>query len=53
VWFAATDQLLRLDPTSLAITGQAPIAVTGQLVELADSVYVSSGGIIDKLGPAS
>jgi hypothetical protein len=53
VWFAATNRLLRLDPTSLAITGQAPIAVTGQLVELGDFVYVSSGGTIDKLGPAS
>ncbi len=53
VWFATTDQLLRLDPTTLAITGQAPIAVTGQLVELAGSVYVSSGGTVDRLGPAS
>lgn len=53
VWFAATNRLLRLDPASLAITGQASVSVTGQLVELANSVYVSSGGTIDKLDPAS
>jgi hypothetical protein len=53
VWFAATNRLLRLDPASLAITGQASVSVTGQLVELANSVYVSSSGTIDKLDPAS
>jgi hypothetical protein len=53
VWFATTDQLLRLDPTSLAITGQAPIAVTGQLVEVTGSVYVSAGGTVDRIGPAN
>jgi hypothetical protein len=53
VWFAATNRLLRLDPASLAITGQASIAVTGQLVELANSVYASSSGTIDKLDPAN
>jgi outer membrane protein assembly factor BamB len=52
VWFAATNRLLRLDPVTLAITGQAPIAVGGQLVELAGIVYVSSAGTVDKLGPA-
>jgi hypothetical protein len=53
VWFAATNRLLRLDPTSLAITGQAPVAVIGHLTELAGAVYVSSDGTVNKLDPAS
>jgi outer membrane protein assembly factor BamB len=53
VWIAAGDRLLRLDPTSLAVTAQAPVAVTGHLVELSNSIYVSSAGVIDRLGPTN
>jgi hypothetical protein len=50
IWIAAGDRLLRLDPSSLAVTAQAPVAVTGHLVELPHSIYVSFGGAIDRLG---
>jgi glutamine cyclotransferase len=50
VWVHATNSLLRLDPASLAITAQVPVTVTGQLVELNHSIYISSDGTIDKLG---
>jgi outer membrane protein assembly factor BamB len=51
VWIAAGNRLLRLDPTSLAVTAQAPVAGTGHLVELPHSIYVSVGGAINRLGP--
>jgi virginiamycin B lyase len=50
IWFSGTGRVLRLDPTSLAITAQAPVAASAYLVELNDSVYVSTAGTIDKLG---
>ena len=53
IWFSGTGRVLRLDPTSLAITAQAPVAASAYLVELAHSIYVSLQGTIDKLGPAN
>lgn len=56
VWISATTnglRLLRLDPVSLAITAEAAVSGIGQLVELNQSIYVSSAGTIDKLGGAS
>jgi|SRR5450631_271680 len=51
VWLAQDDQLLRLDPVSLAVTGRAPIAAVGHVSELGSSIYVSVAGAVDKLGP--
>ena len=50
VWFATSSGVVRLDPASLIVTAQAPIAVTGQLAELSGSVYVSLDRAIEKLG---
>ena len=51
VWFAEDNQLLRLDPVSLAVTGRAPIGAVGHVSELGSSIYVSVAGAVDKLGP--
>jgi virginiamycin B lyase len=53
IWFSGTSRVLRLDPTSLAITAQAPVAAGAYLVELTKSTYVSFEGTIDKLGTAN
>jgi DNA-binding beta-propeller fold protein YncE len=53
IWFSGTSRVLRLDPTSLAITAEAPVSVGGYLVQLADSIYISTDGTIEELGPAS
>jgi virginiamycin B lyase len=53
IWFSGTNRVIRLDPRSLAITAQAPVAAGAYLVELTQSVYVSFEGTIDKLGPVS
>jgi virginiamycin B lyase len=53
VWINATTdhlRLLRLDPASLAITAEAAVRGTAQLVELDHSIYVSTDGTIDRLG---
>lgn len=52
VWFAAENGLVRLDPASLVATARAPVAATGQVAELAASIYVTVGGAIDRLGVA-
>ncbi|MGH8891400.1 MAG: hypothetical protein ACRDV3_16765 [Acidothermaceae bacterium] len=53
VWFSGTSRVLRLDPTTLAITAEASITGTGHVVQLARSIYVSNDGTIDEIGPAA
>jgi hypothetical protein len=49
VWIAAGDRLLRLDLISLAVTAQATVAGAGYLVELSNSIYVSTAGVVEKV----
>jgi hypothetical protein len=52
VWFAQSDQLVRLDPVSLAVTGRAPIGTVSHVVEFGRAIYVSTPGVIEKLSPS-